>query len=577
MSELIKINNVSFSYPVPHAEAVPALNNIDLLFQSGEFTAIIGANGSGKSTLGKLLNALLIPEMGNVQIKGMDTRDSDNHPAIRSLVGMIFQKPQDQIVATTVEEDTAFGPGNMGLPPNEIRRRVDSALSASGLEGYANRYSYLLSAGETQRLALAGVLAMQPQCIIFDETTAMLDPIGREMVLKQAKTLQEKGTTILFITHLMEEAAQADRVIVLHNGQIVMDGTPFQIFSQNVKTFCLEKPQAMAASNELRVYIPSLPKHILTSDELFCQIPVFQGKQNNSLQIQELEPPFPFIITGKNLSYTYMRETPQQHQALNDLSISIGSGHMHGLIGATGSGKSTLMQLFNALLRAQNGSLFVLGMDLNNPKLDTRSLRRRVGLSFQQPENQIFNQYVGDEIAYGARQLGYSGTLKAAVRHAMGAVGLDFDAYKDRLTFTLSGGELRKTALASVLATNPELLLLDEPLAGFDPISRREVMGYFTHMHQKGMTLVFSTHQFNEIVCEIDAISMLHSGTVIQSGTPASIFSNRDTNLPGGLKPPFTALLRNAFKNKGWPVPDGIICQSDLTKYIAKITNKKAR
>lgn len=575
MSEFIKIENASFSYPVPNAEPIPALRNINFSVQSGEFTAIIGANGSGKSTLGKLLNALLVPESGTVLINGMDTRDSGNHAAIRSLVGMIFQKPQDQIVATTVEEDTAFGPGNMGLPPNEIRKRVNSALAASGLTDYRERPSYLLSAGETQRLALAGVLAMQPKCIVFDETTAMLDPAGREMVMKQSKSMHKQGTTILLITHLMEEAAQAERVIVMDDGQIVMDGTPYQIFSQNMEVVGLEKPPAMSASDKLRVYIPSLPEHILKNDELFSHIPIFHGKQSNLSQVQTPTPSTAPIITGENLAYTYMLGTPLQHQALEDLSITIGNGHMHGLIGATGSGKSTLLQLFNGLLRSKFGRLFVLGMDLNNPKLDTRSLRRQVGLSFQQPENQIFNQYVGDEIAYAARQLGYPGTLEAAVKSAMEAVGMDFGDYKDRLTFTLSGGELRKTALASALVTKPDVLLLDEPLAGLDPVSRREVMGYFTRMHQEGLTLVFSTHQFDEIISEMDAVSVLQSGAVIRSGTPSSIFSGKDSDLPGGLKAPFATFLSNVFKDKGWPVPAGIVRQSDLTKSIAEITKRK--
>ncbi len=178
MAALIEILNASFQYHPRHAKPIRALSNINLIIQSGEFTAVIGANGSGKSTLGKLLNALLIPDSGVVQINGMDTRDPENHATIRTQIGMIFQRPQDQIVATTVEEDTAFGPGNLGLPADEIRNRVAFALSASGLVDIRNRPSYLLSAGETQRLALAGVLAMRPLCLIFDETTAMLDPAG---------------------------------------------------------------------------------------------------------------------------------------------------------------------------------------------------------------------------------------------------------------------------------------------------------------------------------------------------------------------------------------------------------------
>jgi energy-coupling factor transport system ATP-binding protein len=487
---------------------------------------------------------------------------------------MIFQRPQDQIVATTVEEDAAFGPGNLGLPADEIRDRVSFALSASGLTDYRSRPSYLLSAGETQCLALAGVLAMQPTCMIFDETTAMLDPAGRDMVMEQAKALHRQGTTILFITHLMEEAAQAERVIVLDKGKIVMDSSPRQVFNQNIEEFGLEKPAALTASKMLRPFIPSLPDDILTKEDLFSHIPHYEGNQSLPPQARKQTTPVQSIITAKNLSYSYMLDTPLEHQALDDLSISISSGNTHGLIGATGSGKSTLLQHFNGLLRAQSGTLSVFGMDLNNHKLDTRSLRQRVGLSFQQPENQIFNQYVGDEVAYAARQLGHSGTLANAVKSAMEAVGLDFSAYKDRLTYTLSGGELRKTALASALVTKPDILLLDEPLAGLDPLSRKEVMRYFMSMHDAGLTLVFSTHQFDGIIGEMDTVSVLQSGKDIIHGPPTSIFSTKDSKLPDALKKPFAAELCTVLKEKGWPVPAGIVQLSEAIEMVAKITKR---
>ena len=574
MAALIEIFNASFQYHPQHAEPIQALSNINLTIQSGEFTAIIGANGSGKSTLGKLLNALLIPDSGVVQIQGMDTHDPGNHAAIRAQVGMIFQKPQDQIVATTVEEDVAFGPGNLGLPADEIRDRVAIALSASGLTNYKSRPSYLLSAGETQCLALAGVLAMRPLCLIFDETTAMLDPAGREMVMEQAKAMHRQGTTILFITHLMEEAAQAERVIVLDKGKIVMDGSPSHVFNQNIEEFGLEKPTALAASRMLQPFIPSLPNDILTREELFNHIPQYGGNQGVPSRARKQTTPVQSVIGAKDLSYTYMLGTPLEHQALDDLSISISSGNMHGLIGATGSGKSTLLQHFNGLLRPQSGALSVFGMDLNNRKLDTRSLRQRVGLSFQQPENQIFNQYVGDEIAYAARQLGHSDTLANAVKSAMEAVGLDFIIFKDRLTYTLSGGELRKTALASALVTKPDILLLDEPLAGLDPLSRKEVMGFFMHMHDTGLTLVFSTHQYDGIIGEMDTVSVLQSGKDITHGTPANIFSARDSKLPSALKPPFAAELCMVLRKKGWPVPAGIVQLRGVIEMVAEITKR---
>lgn len=415
---------------------------------------------------------------------------------------------------------------------------------------------------------------MRPLCLIFDETTAMLDPAGRVMVMEQAKALHRQGTTILFITHLMEEAAQAERVIVLDKGKIVMDSSPRKVFDQNIEEIGLEKPTALAASRMMRPFIPSLPDDILTKEDLFNHIPKYEGNQNAPLRTRKLTTPAQPNITAKNLSYTYMLGTPLEHQALDDLSVSIGSGNMHGLIGATGSGKSTLLQHFNGLLRAQSGTLSVFGRDLNNRKLDTRSLRQRVGLSFQQPENQIFNQYVGDEVAYAARQLGHSGTLTNAVKSAMEAVGLDFSVYKDRLTYTLSGGELRKTALASALVTKPDILLLDEPLAGLDPLSRKEVMGFFKSMHDAGLTLVFSTHQFDGIIGEMNAVSVLQSGKDITHGTPADIFSTNDSKLPGALNPPFAVELCTVLKENGWPVPVGIVRINEVIEMVAEITKR---
>lgn len=575
MVALIEIRDVTFHYKTQPKYSKPALSAVNLQIEQGEFVAIIGANGSGKSTLGKLLNALLIPDKGSVYINGMDSRNPQNYASIRTQVGMVFQKPQNQIVATTVEEDIAFGPGNLGLAPNEIRKRVNYALSECRMGEFRNRSSYLLSAGEMQRLALAGVLAMQPDCIIFDETTAMLDPAGREMVMTQARTLHHQGKTILFITHIMEEAAKADRLIVLEHGKIVMDGTSQQVFSENIKTIGLEKPSPLVAANQLRRYIPELPEGILTEANLFKHVPVYRGKWYDKPPLSE-QKTVNACIEGANLSYAYMQNTPLEQLALENVSIKIGSGQTHGLIGATGSGKSTLLQHFNGLLRPQHGILYVLGMAITSDKFDTSSLRKRVGLAFQQPENQIFNQYVGDEIAYGARQLGSDKRIEIAVKDAMHAVGLDFNAFKDRLAMTLSGGEMRKVALASAVVTNPEILLLDEPLAGLDPFSRNEIMGYFKEMHNNRKTLVFSTHQYENVISEMDIVSVLESGKDITHGKPGNVFSHLGDKVPPALKAPFAVRLGNALKEKGWPVPMGTLRLEDVVNAVAKICRGSA-
>ena len=313
MPDFIKFENVSFSYLKSEPIINSALSNINLKIGQGEFIALIGANGSGKSTLAKLINALLLPDSGNVITAGLDTRDSSNHIAIRARVGMVFQHPQDQIVATTVEEDVAFGPSNLGLPPKEVRSRVEEALFETNLTDLRERPSFLLSADETQRLALAGVLAMRPQCIIFDETTAMLDPTGREMVLRQAKALNHQDITIILITHLMQEAAEFERVIVLHKGQLLMDQSPSVIFSKatELKSIGLDQPGVYRTASRLRQFFPALPAKILLPNKLIQSLPQYQGKlKKPTIPEHPIKNEENLIIDIKKLSYTRILRHP---------------------------------------------------------------------------------------------------------------------------------------------------------------------------------------------------------------------------------------------------------------------------
>ena len=569
MPDFIEIDHLSFSYPTREPSADPALKDICLTIHEGEFVAVIGHNGSGKSTLGKMLNALLIPDSGDASVGGMNTRDRKQHARIRSMVGMVFQRPQDQIVATTVAEDTAFGPANLGLPPAEIRHRVGNALIATGLAEYSDRLSYMLSAGETQRLTLAGVLAMEPKCVIFDETTAMLDPVGREMVLEQARMLKAQGLTVIFITHLMDEAAQADRVLVLYEGRLMMDGDPRSIFSNEsaLLNIGLELPEATELSNRLHYLIPEISKGNLFESDLFREIPQYSGDRL-AQDIQQPSRSMYKVIEVENLAHTYLRGSALAHQSLNGVDFKVTQGSASGLMGSTGSGKSTLLQHLNALIRPQQGRVSVFGEDLAKANLDTKRLRSRVGLVFQQPEHQIFEQYVGDEVAFAARNFRIEGKLSDIVREAMNSVGLDFEKFKDRFTSSLSGGEQRKVALASVLAGKPEILLLDEPLAGLDPRSRHTLSNHFGTIKAQGLTLVVSTHQLEETMEWLDEISVLAKGKDVLAGDPGTVFKQIDTLATYGLKPPLAVRAANAFRQKGWPIPEDVVTSTRLLGYL---------
>lgn len=231
MANLIEIKNATFSYSSDDERGQDAVSGLDLSIKEGKVTAILGKNGSGKSTLAKLCNGIIIPDSGSVFVDGMDTSDESKSFDIKKTVGMVFQNPDNQLVATICEEDVAFGPENLGVPSEEIRRRVDKALETVGMSEYAKREPHRLSGGQKQRIAIAGVLAMQPKCIIFDEATAMLDPYGRSEVLSTVKKLRESGITVVMITHYMEEALLADEIIVLSNGKVAASGTPLEIFS----------------------------------------------------------------------------------------------------------------------------------------------------------------------------------------------------------------------------------------------------------------------------------------------------------------------------------------------------------
>lgn len=279
MENMIVCNSVEYVYNNTNEEASKrALNGIDIAIKKGEFVAVLGTNGSGKSTLAKHMNALLLPTKGEVFVDGMITSDASNIWKIRNKAGMVFQNPDNQLVATIVEEDVAFGPENLGIEPAEIRKRVDESLKKVNMYEYRKHAPHLLSGGQKQRVAIAGILAMKPECIILDEPTAMLDPSGRKEVMETIMDLNKKyGITIVLITHFMEEAVNADRVIVMDEGKIIMQGSPTQIFSKvdKMKSIGLDVPQITELAYELQKSGVNITTQILTVDEMvnaLCQL-----------------------------------------------------------------------------------------------------------------------------------------------------------------------------------------------------------------------------------------------------------------------------------------------------------------
>lgn len=574
MTALIALDKVTFSYDGNPKNPHPALKDVSLQFHEGEFAVILGANGSGKTTLARHLNGLLLPTVGRVTVTHLDTRDRSCHGIIRQRVGMVFQHPEDQIVATTVEEDVAFGPENLGLPPSEIRQRVDAAIEAVGLEAHRHRPPHMLSAGQMQRLALAGVLAMRPRVVVFDEATTMLDPAGRRMALALMAELRAAGMAVLFVTHNMEEAALADRAVVLSNGNVVFDGTPRELFmQQSLEDWGLEPPPVVELGGRLRRLFPHLSEDLLTVEELLgslpspqrpCEPPEHTVDGGTDQQGRE------WVIEVQGLNHTYMLGTPLAHLALQNASLQVAAGRAHALVGVTGSGKSTLLQHLNGILRPQEGKVRVGPFQLDDPAVPTRQVIRLAGLVMQNPESQFFEQFVGDEIAYGPRQLGCDEPLASRVRWAMEQVGLDFLAFKDRFTDTLSGGEKRKVALASILAIKPRILLLDEPTAGLDPRSRKEVLLTLRRMVHEGMEIVLSSHQMEDVAMLAHDLTAFRKGRNALQGMVADVFWQFEAVRELGLEPPVAALVAARLRTLGWGVPSRVITAELLLDHLER-------
>jgi len=583
---LIEIHDLIHTYKGNGTASINALQGISLTFRPGEFVAIVGANGSGKTTLARHLNALLLPTRGQVLVDGTDTRNRASWPATRSQVAMVFQRPEDQIVATTVEDDVAFGPENLGLSTSEIQSRVRWALGTVGMWDLRHRPPHLLSAGQQQRVATAGALAMRPRCLVLDEATAMLDPVGRRELLALLRELHREGLTILLITHWMHEATLAKRVVVLDAGRVAFDGSPRRLFTDldQLASLGLEPPPMVTLAAEMAHRWPDFPPDLLTLDELAAALLPRLPHDGVAPAYYPALPPTrdtPPVVAVHDLRHTYLAGTPLATAALDGVSLQVHAGETVALLGPTGSGKSTLLQHIAGLLQPQTGQVLVNGQDVNASRTDQRDPaalaqagdalgRRPVGMLFQQPEQQLFETYVGDDVAFGPRRLGLDrAAVRERVRWAMETAGLPFDTYKDRFTQSLSGGEKRKAALAGVLALHPQVLLLDEPTAGLDPQSRRGLLATLRHLNrEQGMTLIIATHTMEDVVALANRAFVLDHGGPVTQGTPRQLFREPDLLVAHGLGVPEVTALMHRLRAAGAKLPADVLTVTEAITAI---------
>jgi len=560
-----------------------ALNNISFSIDKGEFVAVVGRNGSGKSTLAKHFNGLLLPTNGTVCVFDKYTHEEGLIWEIRSQVGMVFQNPDNQIVATTVEEDVAFGPENLGVSPEEIRKRIEESLDKVNMIKYMHHSPHMLSGGQKQRVAIAGVLAMHPKCLVLDEATSMLDPIGRRDVMGILRKLnKEDGITVILITHHMDEAAHADRVLVINNGQLVLEGTPRNVFANTeiLRKAGMDIPQVSSfyikAVNEGIIDGGKIPVHIDEVEEILSTYG-FVCKEYRPSAINDTAgfAGNEKIIEIKDLSFTYMPNTPYEKHALMNVNLDVYKGEILGIIGHTGSGKSTLIQHLNGLLMPTGGSINVSGIVPKGKAL--KELRRKVGLIFQNPEDQLFEETVSKDIAFGLKKMGLpDDEIEKRVLEAAEITGLPADVL-GRSPFELSGGQKRRVAIAGVIAMNPDILVLDEPTAGLDPAGSREIYKFLLKLREeKNTTIIIVSHIMEDIANYCDRVAVMDHGRLVLTGTAREVFSNRDFLAGVGLDVPQITELFYRLNRKNPCIRKDILTVEEGIAELKRVLKNKA-
>ena len=547
-----------------------ALDHVNLNVEAGQFISILGHNGSGKSTFAKHINALLTPSEGTIWVDGMNTSDDEYTFAVRQTAGMVFQNPDNQIIASVVDEDVAFGPENIGVPTEEIILRVDKSLKMVGMQKYKNHSPNKLSGGQKQRVAIAGVMAMEPKCIIMDEPTAMLDPDGRADVLRAVHTLnREKGITVILITHYMEEVVDSDYVFVMEKGKVFMEGTPRDIFKdvELLKEHSLDVPQVTLLAHELRKSGMPIPECILTRKELIEALSKLNLKRNvhgreltdkadgTDKKTQNDNALENNVLLLNHVTYKYSPNTAYEVTALDDVNLAIKEGEFIGIIGHTGSGKSTLVQHLNGLIKATSGNIYYRGQDIYDKDFDIKELRTQVGMVFQYPEHQLFETTVFKDVEFGPKNQGLDEkTQIKRAYEALSLVNLPEELYLAS-PFELSGGQKRRAAIAGVIAMKPAVLILDEPTAGLDPKGRDDILGLIADMHKKrGDTVILVSHSMEDVANYVDRIIVMDAGKPAFDGTPKEVFAHYKELEKMGLAAPQVTYVMNDLKSAGFDV-----------------------
>lgn len=557
-----ELEGVTLFFGDTAAEKNVALDNVTLRIPQGQRVCILGANGSGKSTLASVLCGLLAPDAGTATLAGEKCLDAgkvvpEAYRRARRSIGLVFQNPEDQLITSVIAQELAFGPENLEFTPATIDQVVARELERAQLADRAADNPLQLSGGQKQRIATAATLTMNPSAVVFDEPSALLDMRGRSGVMQTLAELHTQGTTIVHVTHFMDEALKAERALVLDAGRIVFDGTPKQLFSkpEGLAQLNLEEPFAARISRHLAPLLNSnsaakvdcftsdpqvlaqqivkatrhLSAQAVEKNQLFSALvqgaaessPAHVSNSGSKSDSESNEPSQDVLVRFEHVSYSY-DSTGSSRKALDNISFFLERGTSTALIGHTGSGKSTLLRLLCALEVPDSGTVEVAGIT-SRKRRGRKAIHNQVGFVMQRPERQLFGTTIFEDVAFGPKNQGLrGGELSHRVKEALELVGLEVS--DERSPFELSGGQRRLCALAGILAMHPQLLVLDEPTAGLDPAARKNLLQLLRRISAQGTTLLQVTHSMDD-AATCDNVLVLEGGRLLAQGAPNQVFT----------------------------------------------------
>jgi energy-coupling factor transporter ATPase len=559
----IEIKGLTYAYPTSKG---PVLKDINLRVRKGEFLSIMGPTGAGKSTLCLTLNGIIPQSLsgkmdGSVTVDGMNTLQHGVH-VLTGKVGIVFQEPESQLFSMNVEEELSFGPENLGVPPDEIRKRIDWALGVVRMEDFRQRSPFRLSGGQKQRVAVAAALSMMPQILVLDEPTSGLDPIGKMEVFSVVHELKKmRNMTVVMVEHESEEIARfSDRVVVMNDGNVILEGPPRHIFSQTqtLRGIGLSVPQVCELSEKINQrFRPKKPYSFLTLQEAedsirgnFPRTKPAGRASSDDIRVKNGSEPVsddkPVSVRVENLHFEYEKGV----EVLRGIDLNIRKGECVAIVGQNGSGKTTLVKHFNGLLRPTSGKIVVNGVDTADRTV--AQLSKRVGYLFQNPDHQIFSTSVEQEIAFGPKNLEVGPEeTERRVAEALKLVGLE--EYRKVPPSTLGLGQRRKVTLASIVAMKPEVMILDEPTTGIDWNGSIQLMNSVRELNRQGHTIITITHSMRVVAEYAERTIVLANGEVILDGPTREVFSKPDVLKTTFLAPPQITCLGQDLQSLGFP------------------------